>query len=196
MEVSRVELAAIECLSGTKRQLPHTFFSLSPSEKASYDSFRARHKKIELSYLFSTGDENLSCESHLVYQSRDDNIYERYVVYDLFEKIAEGKKQDGINFSIFSLSSDYLYFASTDLAMRLMCFIKNTLKKVGPDTMKELKTLYGEYVNQCRKGESSDTKLQQEVFKKAYESKLEKAVKIYEFNESLFQPVGPSETIH
>ena len=151
---------------------------------------------IEPKFLFSTEDENLSCESHFVYQSRDDNICERYVVYDLFERISEGKKQDGINFPILSFRADYLYFASTDLAMRLIHFIKNILKKVGPDAMKELKILYGEYVNQCSRGEFSDTKLQQGVFKEAYENKLEKVLKIYEFNDSLTQPVGPSETIH
>ena len=151
---------------------------------------------IEPKFLFSTEDENLSCESHLLYQSKDDNICERSVVYDLFEKIAEGKKQDGINFPILSFRADYLYFASTDLAMRLMCFVKNILKKVGPDAMKELKILYGEYLNQCSRREFSDTKLQQEVFKGAYENKLEKALRIYEFNDSLTQPVSESETIH
>ena len=151
---------------------------------------------IEPKFLFSIDDENLSCESHLVYQSKDDNICERYVMYDLFERIIEGKRQDGINFPILSLRADYLYFASTKFAMPLMSLIQNIFKKIGPDSMKELKILYNERLNQLRRVQFSDTKLQQEVFKEAYENKLEKALRIYEFNESLTQPVSASEIVH
>jgi len=135
---------------------------------------------IEPQYLFSTEDENLSCDSKLDYQPENYSIYERSVVYNLLEKIIEGQEQDGITLPIISRRG-FMYFASTEFTTPLMSFIRNILKSVGPKEMEKLIILNTEYSNQCRRGESSDTKLQQEVFKEAYEKRLQGVISFHDF---------------
>ena len=107
-------------------------------------------------------------------------------MHDLLEKIIEGKEQDGINFPIIFRRGGFLYFASTEFTTPLITFIRNILKKVGPEAMRELKILDKECVNQRER-------LQQKVFEEAYEIKLEKVLKIYEL---LTQPMETSTLIH
>jgi len=140
---------------------------------------------IEPKFLFLTENENLFSESHLSYTKENDDVSGRHVLYDLLEKITEGREQDGITFPMISCSS-FLYFASTDFAMPLMSFIKNILDKIGPAEMDKLSILFREYLNQ-----RSET-LQREVFREAYQNRLEKAVKIYEL---VNQPIRASDII-
>ena len=134
------------------------------------------NSSIKLGFYFLTQDTNLFCKSFFSYCHSngcyDNHEPEPKVVYDLFKKRIEQKKQDGINFPILSGT----YFASTDSALFLMYAIKDTIEKIDSKSMKELNILHNEYVSQVRQGEHSDTTIQQKMFKEAYENKLEEII--------------------
>jgi len=178
-------LEALGCFTtyGTPKYPRRTFLRM-PCYRL-FENNQPVNALIELSYIFSSETEDLSCESHLSYIKKNDDVCGRHVLYDLIEKITEGTEQDGITFPMI-FCSGFLYFASTEFTMPLMSFIKNILDKIGPAEMDKLSILFREYLNQ-----RSET-LQQEVFREAYQSRLEKAVKIYEL---VSQPIRASDII-
>ena len=133
---------------------------------------------IEPQYLFSTENENLSCDSKLDYRPRNHNTDEKNVMYSLLEKIAEGKRQDGITFPMV-YRRDFLYFASTEFAGSLMDCITDILKKVSPEEMNKLIALDIECLNQRHQGKFSKSNPQQEVSREAYEKKMQEVISFY-----------------
>lgn len=133
---------------------------------------------LEFNYWFSTQDENLSCKSFFSYiPGYSASKYESPVLYDLIRKMIEGKTQDGINFPIISFRGRFVQFASTGFAVPSMAWIMDILKKLGPESMKELTILREAYVDESSK-EYSYSELKEKVFREAYENKLKLEIEL------------------
>ncbi len=149
-----------------------------------FESGKPFNSAIKFNFCFSTENEDLSCESEIAHthcQNYSGTIRpETFAVHELFESVIKGIKQDGVNFPMLSFSAfggSLISFASTDFAVPLMTSIRTVLEKVEPESMKELTTLYREYINQAMNEESYTTKIRQKVFREAYENKLEEIIK-------------------
>ena len=169
-EQSGLEVA--KCFAGygeNKKTLVETPYYVLFDDKKPFDA------ALRVVYWFSTKDENLSCTSNLDYRAEGSiaTSPQRHLVYNLLKKVIAEREQDGINFPIVSFKGDFVYFASSELAIPLIVMFRDLLQKVGPEAMNELNILYGEYLNQKNCGEVSDTAVQQKVFREAYEKKTE-----------------------
>ena len=127
---------------------------------------------VQITYWFSTNDQELSCTSKLNYKAKAE-FPERTVVYDLLRKCGEQHQQDGTTFPLVKFKGDFMYFASTDFAVPLMSMLKVVLKKIGLPVLRELQILHDEYMRQRSYGQVSNTSLQQKVFEDAYEQRFE-----------------------
>ena len=134
-------------------------------------------KELDLDFWFLTQDETLSCRSHFSYSAKNshEGIYEQSVFYDILKRAIEKKTQDGINFPFISFRGCFIDFASTDLTLPFMIWVKKIFDNVGPERINELKILYKSFVEEARheSGGFSDAKIKKDVFEKAYASTLE-----------------------
>lgn len=130
---------------------------------------------IRIVYWFSTKDNTLSCTTNLDYREGVSlgKSPKRQMVYDLLRRAIDGKKQDGINFPIVNFGGDFVYFASAEFAIPLIGAVRDILDGIGPEAVGDLNFLHSEYMKQLSYGEVSDTRIQQRVFREAYDRKLE-----------------------
>ncbi len=165
-------LEALRCFAGYGEN-KRTFIE-TPSY-ALFENNELFDVTVRVFYWFSTKDETLSCTSNLDYRAKGSIIKspQRQMIYDLLRKVIAEKDQDGTIFPIVSFKGDFVYFASSELAMPLITLVKSIMEQVGPEAMQELNILYGEYMRQRSYGEVSNTTIQLKVFREAYQRKIE-----------------------